>query len=171
MITSGDKFKTMYKQSIMVISTGAVLLFLLACKERTGANENLVKTRSPIEGTWKLVTATVIEKGDTTITDYTKDKSFIKIINESHFAFTVHDLNHGKDSASAVFSSGAGKYTFDGKNYTEHLEYCSARDWEGHDFPFTMTITGDTLVQSGVEKIETLGVERLNTEKYVRLKN
>ncbi len=123
----------------------------------------------PIVGTWKLLQGTLIEKGDTVITDYTKNVSFIKIINETHFAFMQHDLSKGKDTP-AVFSSGGGGYTLKDSTYTEHLEYCTAREWEGHDFSFTVTINNDTLVQSGVEKIENLGVNRVNIEKYVRVK-
>lgn len=152
-------------KNIFIGGIGSIM-FLISCQENTQE-----RTSNNIIGTWKLVTGTLIEKGDTTITDYTKDKSFIKIINASHFAFTLHDLNKGKDSASALFSAGSGRYEFDGKNYTEHLEYCSAREWEGHDFTFTVVITGDTLVQSGVEKIESQGINRMNIEKYVRVKN
>jgi hypothetical protein len=123
---------------------------------------------NPITGTWKLLTATVIEKGDTIVTDYTKNVSFIKVINDSHFAFIQHDLTKGKDSA-AVFSAGAGTYVLKDSLYTEHLEYCNAREWEGHDFTFTVTISNDTLVQSGIEKIESQGIDRINTERYVRV--
>jgi hypothetical protein len=55
--------------------------------------------------------------------------------------------------------------------YTEHLEYCSAREWEGNDFAFTIHIRNDTLTQSGIEKVESAGVNRINIEKYVRVKN
>ncbi|HKH61180.1 MAG TPA: hypothetical protein VKA49_10140 [Flavitalea sp.] len=124
---------------------------------------------NPITGTWKLLTATIIEKADTIVTDYTKNVSFIKIINDSHFAFIQHDLNKGKDSA-AVFSAGAGTYVLKDSLYTEHLEYCNAREWEEHDFTFTVTVSNDTLVQSGIEKIESEGINRINTEKYVRVR-
>ena len=120
-----------------------------------------------IQGTWKLLTGTLIEKGDTTITDYTKDRSFIKIINDSHFAFVHHTLR--KDTTD--FSAGGGRYELKGNNYTEHLEYCSAKEWEGHDFKFTLTINGDSLTQQGVEKIEAQGIDRMNIERYVRVKN
>jgi hypothetical protein len=123
----------------------------------------------PVAGTWKLITGMIIEKGDTVITDYTKNISFIKIINDTHFAFLQHDLNKGKDSA-AVFVAGGGSYSLNDSLYTEHLEYCSARDWEGHDFPFTMNIINDTLIQSGIEKIESAGVNRVNIEKYIRVR-
>ena len=142
---------------------------MISCSEKSQKNEEATAAK-PIQGTWKLVTGTVIEKGDTTITDYTKDKSFIKIINDSHFAFLLHDLNKGKDSTAAAFTAGGGSYSLAGDRYTEHLEYCSAREWEGHDFTFTVTITGDTLVQKGLEKIESEGINRINIEKYARVK-
>lgn len=123
----------------------------------------------PLAGTWKLITGTLIEKGDTNVTDYTKDKSFIKIINEDHFAFLQHSLQKSKDSA-ADFSAGGGSYSLKDSTYTEHLEYCNAREWEGNDFTFTIHISGDTLIQQGLEKIEDAGVNRVNIEKYVRLK-
>lgn len=140
----------------------AVFLFaIISCNEKTA---EAPKKTNAIQGTWKLLSGTLIEKGDTTVTDYTKDRSFIKIINDSHFAFLQHDLR--KDSTN--FSAGGGRYEFDGTNYTEHLEYCNAKEWEGHDFTFTMTINGDTLTQKGVEKIEGQGIDRINIERYVR---
>jgi len=54
--------------------------------------------------------------------------------------------------------------------YKENLEYCSAREWEGNDFTFTVTIKNDTLIQSGTEKVEAAGVNRINIERYTRVK-
>jgi hypothetical protein len=122
----------------------------------------------PIAGTWKLVTGTIVSNGKTTVTDYTKGQSFIKVINDTHFAFLLHDLNGGKDS-TAVYSSGGGKYELVDDNYTEHLEYCTDRQWEGHDFSFKITIRNDTLIQQGIEEVASAGVSQMNTEKYVRL--
>ena len=122
-----------------------------------------------MEGTWQLITGTLMEKGDTVITDYTKNISFIKIINDTHFAFLQHDLKKGQDSSS-VFVSGGGHYSLTGSLYTEHLEYCSARNWEGNDFKFNISINGDTLIQTGVEKVESAGVNRVNIEKYIRVR-
>jgi len=135
----------------------------------TVQQKEVKSTKLPIAGTWKLISGTLIEKGDTTVTFYDKNLSFIKIINDTHFAFLNHDLKKGKDTATAAYSSGGGRYTLNDSTYTEHLEYCSDRQWEGNDFPFTITIKNDTLVQSGIEKVESAGVNRLNIEKYVRL--
>lgn len=148
--------------------TIAAIIILTACNNQQQPSLN-TETNS-IQGTWKLISGTTIEKNDTAVTDYTKDKSFIKVINASHFAFMGHDLNKGKDSATAFFSSGGGKYELNDSNYTEHLEYCNAREWEGNDFHFTITIHDDTLTQQGIEKIDSIGVNRINIEKYVRLK-
>jgi hypothetical protein len=102
------------------------------------------------------------------VTDYRKNISFIKIINDTHFAFLQHDLKKGQDS-DAVFVSGGGRYSLSDSLYTEHLEYCNARNWEGNDFKFTISIKADTLIQTGVEKVESAGVNRINIEKYIRV--
>ena len=48
--------------------------------------------------------------------------------------------------------------------------YYKAKVWENNDFKFTVSIKNDTLIQTGIEKVEKAGVDRLNIEKYVRLK-
>ena len=145
--------------------TAALLFSFLLLDACQTSNDPL-----PITGTWQLLTGTLIENGDTSITDYTKDKKFVKIINDSHFAFLNHDLNKGKDSL-ASFSAGGGSYTLSGNTYTEHLEFCSDRAWEQNDFSFTVTIHNDTLIQQGVEKVEGTSINRLNIEKYTRVTN
>jgi len=144
-------------------------IILLSCNSSVQTPETSL-AKKPIEGTWKLLTGTLIEKGDTVVTDYTKGKSFIKIINNDHFAFLTHDLSKGKN-ADSVFVAGGGGYSLQDSSYTEHLEYCSDRQWEGNDFSFTVTINNDTLIQKGIEKIDSIGVNRLNIEKYIRLKD
>ena len=53
---------------------------------------------NPMIGTWELVSGTTIQGKDTTFTDYTKNRKFLKIINSTHFAFVGNDLTKGKDS-------------------------------------------------------------------------
>jgi hypothetical protein len=137
-------------------------LAMLACNAQQNKNPQ-------IEGTWKLYSATLIQNSDTSYTEYSKQRSFIKIINKSHFAFLSHDLQHGADSSMAMYTSGGGKYQLVGNKYTEHLEYCSDRAWEAHDFEFTVTIHNNTLIQQGIEKVPEKGIERLNIERYVRV--
>jgi hypothetical protein len=153
------------KKLLLVLFLPAIVL---SCTEQQ-KKQTEIKNETDIRGTWKLLSGTLIEKGDTVVTDYTKTMSFIKIINDTHFAFLKHDLNKGKDS-TASFGAGGGSYKLKGNDYTEQLEYCNDREWEGHDFTFTVTVLNDTLVQSGIEKIEAQGIERYNIEKYIRVR-
>ena len=72
----------------------ALTLILLSCNESSTSSPGKNAT-SNIVGTWKLISGTLIENGDTVITDYTTNRSFIKIINDTHFSFLHHDLNNG----------------------------------------------------------------------------
>ena len=151
------------------ISLIAVLLLFASCNSSV-EKKDTKSTKTAIEGTWKLLTGTLIEKGDTVITDYTKGKEFIKIINDTHFAFLSHDLSKGKN-ADSLFSAGGGNYSLNDSSYTERLVYCNDRQWEGNEFHFIVNIGDDTLTQKGIEKIDSLGVNRVNIEKYVRVKD
>lgn len=126
---------------------------------------------SSIIGTWQLISDKIITNGDTAITYPVKGKpdEMIKMYNNTHFAFIQHDLSKGKIH-TPFFSSGAGTYTLKGENYTENLQYCTAREWEGHDFNFKLTIHNDTLVQKGIEKLDSLKINREIVETYVRMK-
>ena len=146
-----------------------ILTLLVSCNTSV-QNDASKPATIPIQGTWKLLTGTLIEKNDTTTTDYTRGKEFIKIINDTHFAFLSHDLNKGKGPDSS-FSSGGGSYSLKDSLYTERLAYCNDRQWEGNDFQFTITIDKDTLMQQGIEKIDSIGVNRINIEKYLRIKD
>jgi len=140
-------------------------LSLVACNQ---VKTNIENEALNIQGTWKLVSSQAVTQGDTVNTSPQRTVEMIKIINETHFAFFKHDLNKGKGD-TAIYDSGSGPYTLKGDNYSEHLEYCSAREWEGHDFRFTVTLKHDTLIQRGIEKIENLNVDREITEVYVRM--
>ena len=122
-----------------------------------------------INGTWRLMSGTTITKGVSSITDYTRDQSMIKIINDSHFAFLKHRLGEPKDSANG-FDAGGGSYTLNGDQYTEHLDYYADKNWEGKPFTFTVSFDGDTLVQKGLEKVESENIDRVIIEKYLRIK-
>ncbi|MGZ8541396.1 MAG: hypothetical protein ACXWV6_12145 [Chitinophagaceae bacterium] len=148
------------------IAITLIIGLLVSCETKTN---NIESSMPHIEGTWELISGTTIVKDDTTFTDYTKGQKMIKVINSSHFAFLRHDLNKGKDS-TAIFDSGGGRYTLTGDQYTEHLDYCNHREWEGHSFNFKVAVKNDTLIQSGTEKVEEAGIDRIIIEKYFRVK-
>ncbi|MDR6566714.1 hypothetical protein [Chitinophaga ginsengisegetis] len=123
-----------------------------------------------LTGTWKLAYSKMIENGDTTDTYPVKGQEMIKIFNGSHFAFFKHDVSKGSDSSTAVFGSGAGTYVLTGDKYEEHLQYCNARSWEDMHFTFTLSLQHDTLIQRGIEKIDSLNVNHEIIEAYIRVR-
>ena len=151
------------KRIWLIISVTSVIL---SCNVQV---KKEFKNQLPIEGTWHLLSGQTILKSDTVFTDYTRGQKMIKIINKTHFAFLRHDLNGGKDSA-AVYSAGGGTYSLKDDQYTENLEYFSDRGWEGNSFHFTIEISNDTLIQTGREKIDSLGIDQIIIEKYIRVK-
>ena len=129
---------------------------------------NTKDSKTPLIGTWELISATTSEK-DTTFSTFNPNVKMLKIINPTHFAFMSHDLRPKKDSSSAAFTAGGGKYTLEDSVYTEHLDYYIDKAWENNEFKFVVKIDKDTLVQKGVEKVDKLGIDRIITEKYKRV--
>ncbi|HVI47898.1 MAG TPA: hypothetical protein VM802_23725 [Chitinophaga sp.] len=156
-------------KSILLLSAATLLLF--SCKEQPSASTSApaAPSTNQLKGTWRLVSGTTITKGVSTFTDYTRETRMIKIINDTHFAFVKHDVNSPKDSSNH-FGAGGGRYTLNGNEYTEHLDYFSDKNWEGHAFTFTVSFDKDTLIQKGIEKVEKENVDREIIEKYVKEK-
>ncbi len=144
-----------------------LLIILTACNVETSKTIN----PSQIEGTWQLISSEYHRK-DSITSNMTVGQEMIKIISPSHFAFFLHDLKKGKDSTNIAYMSGGGSYSFINGKYTENLQFCTARDWENNSFTFDIQIIGDTLIQQGLEEMESLGLGTENLlliEKYVRI--
>ncbi|MDW5290007.1 hypothetical protein [Formosa sp. PL04] len=116
-----------------------------------------------ISGTWKMVYAEIIENDSIKIKDL-KHTEFIKIINDSHFAFFNQNTNNTEN-----FYGGGGTYILNGNDYEEILSYTSSENIKNHKFSFKIQIKGDTLIQSGIERIKAAGINRAITEKYIKL--
>src|ERR1700733_5346472 len=124
-----------------LITAALCVALLAACNSKPDAIHSQPDSLH-LNGTWRLLSGTTITKGVSEVTDYTKDQSMIKIINESHFAFLKHNPNAPKDSSNK-FDAGGGSYTLKGDQYTEHLDYYNDRNWEGKTFTFTVSIDND----------------------------
>ncbi|MCF2446812.1 lipocalin family protein [Dyadobacter sp. CY345] len=140
-----------------------ILIAGFSCEQKNATE----KDSSPILGTWKLVSSKVIMGKDTTLTFPIQNQEMIKIFNEDTFAFFKHDTNGAKGD-SAVFDAGSGTYKLNGQDYSEHLEYCNYRGWENRDFSFKLRLSNDTLIQTGIEKIDSLNINQEIVEIYVR---
>lgn len=145
----------------------AALLALASCKQKTETAADTASTKSPLNGSWRLVSSKSITK-DTVDTSPKSGIETVKLYNDTHFTFFTHDTKKGKID-TPVFSAGAGTYTLSGDKYTEHLQYCNAREWEDHDFDFTMNLKNDTMTQRGVEKVPGV-VDHVIIETYVKMK-
>jgi hypothetical protein len=145
--------------------TLSVIVFA-SCNQKTPVQQ---APAAPLAGTWKLVSAITITKGDT-VKDYpVPNQEMIKILNDTHFAFMRHDLGKGKGKDS-TYTAGGGTYTLKGDKYTEHLDYLNYRGWEGRSFDFIIQFKNDTLIQKGIEKIDSLKINREIVETYVKVK-
>jgi len=148
----------------MKVISALIIIALISCNQK---NSSLQNSPAPILGTWKLVSSKIITGKDTTATFPVRNQEMIKIFNEDTFAFFKHDTNGAKGD-SAVFDAGAGTYKLNGQDYSEHLDYCNYRGWENKDFSFKLRISNDTLIQTGIEKIDSLNINQEIIEIYVK---
>lgn len=149
-----------------------LILACILCSQFLFAQKKAASLKnSSIIGTWKLVSSKKITNKDTVLTYPIKGEvqETLKMFTGTHFSFFTHDLEKGKAKKN-VFSAGAGTYALSGNAYSEHLVYCSHRDWEDSKFKFTLTLKGDTLTQKGIEKIENLNINHEIIEVYVKVK-
>lgn len=149
-------------KNIFVLLT--VVFVIIACQQKKETTKVLeAKPVNKIIGTWKMVYADIKENDSLQIKDLTKS-DFIKIINESHFAFFNQD-----HSDAALFYGGGGTYKLENDSYTEKLQYTSVNEVRDHEFPFTIEIKNDTLIQYGLEEIKEANIKRYIVEKYIRI--
>lgn len=138
------------------------LIFESGCSVKNDVSGN------KLIGTWQCISS-IAKNNDTTMVDSLKDQKMIKIISLSHFAFLNHDLKGGKDSTAIAFVAGGGSCHFNDSIYSEELEYCNYRDWEGLKVDFKYVISHDTLTLTGHEKKEDIKIDHVITEKYIRI--
>ena len=79
----------------------------------TSTKPNVSLLKSKLEGVWKKQTYTDIYE---IVHEWQREK--YKFISKERFAWMDFDEDTGQ-----VFGTGGGTYTFDGKTYTETLEY------------------------------------------------
>ncbi len=133
------------------------------CAEKQASEDN-VGLEDRLIGTWKMIYGQIIENDSLQVKDLSKS-DFIKVINESHFAF-FNQENDGNEN----FYGGAGTYSLNGDDYVETLTFTAVNEIRNHEFPFKIKIKGDTLIQFGIEEIKDVGIRREIIEKYIKIK-
>lgn len=138
------------------------LLLLCGCQN---------KETEGLSGTYRLLHSMTVSGSDTTyVTVDTSRTEMLKMFNGTHFSFFNHDKTKGVDSLNQLFVSGAGTFLLKGNDYTENLDFCNYREWEGRQFHFKLEFRADTLIQSGEEVIPELGINQTIRETYVKVK-
>jgi hypothetical protein len=144
------------------------LLFLslvLLAASQTGFKSPAAKS-TPLEGTWRLVTAEWQNVPaewpyGNTYDSKTSSLKMIKMFTKSHVAFSIYDQQNQK-----FIMAGGGTYSLNGDKYLEKLEYYSLRGWAGHMEPvaFSYQIKGNRFYQKG-----KAGNEKTVDEVYERV--
>lgn len=140
-----------------------IILVTAACNQKAAEQTITAAPNQQIIGTWQLV-YNEIREGDSVQVRDLSNAEFVKIINNTHFAF----FNQNNENIENSYSGG-GSYVFDGKNYTETLSYIRSAAFKDKEFSFTLEFQGDTLIQHGLEEVEEANVKRYIVEKYVKL--
>jgi hypothetical protein len=133
---------------LLVSAIGLAGVFLFA--QTSGSHAK----KSPLDGTWELVSGQPLPKG-------ARD---IKIISEGHFIFAAYHTENGKP----LYTAG-GTYTLNGSSYTEHMDFASdeisGAGLVGKDQKFTVNVDGDTFTQTG-----TLSTGKALSENWKRIR-
>jgi hypothetical protein len=126
--------------------------------------------KSPIVGTWKLVSWEGTSNDGSGTHKYPGDIEMfdeIFIYSEGYFLFSGR-YKVAEDSVSHA-NYGGGSYTYDTDNYTETIMYFPSEDYIGRTLNYNIEINGDTLIKKGpVDAAENFWGTL--TEVYVRMK-
>jgi hypothetical protein len=104
---------------------------------------NSQKESSKLLGTWQLVS---YQYGDDANQTVPESLQYIKIISTTHFTW-VHFAAKDK----LVFDIAGGRYTFDGENYIETIEFGGSAmlSYVGKDQTFKIKLEGGKMYLSG----------------------
>jgi hypothetical protein len=123
--------------------------------------------KSPIEGSWKLVSANYTTPDTVINYPFSNNGNHMKIINKIYFSTIWQDTTINKSMWGYAGFNG-GTYTFENGVYTETLMYFSIPANIGSEASFKAEIKNDTLVLIDIPKKPRDGFS--NVEKWKRLK-
>jgi hypothetical protein len=118
----------------VLLVSAITLSAMLVAPSQTSSDQ---AKKSPVEGTWEFVAAPRLSP----------PRKEIKIILGGHFVFARYNAETGN-----LIYAGGGTYTLNSTSYTEHVDFMSqtiSKGLVGKDQPFTVTVEGDTLSQTG----------------------
>jgi hypothetical protein len=119
----------------LFIRIAALIFVLILCSSQK---------KYPLEGAWALVQAKYPAAEDSS--KVKPSGKTVKLITKSYFIC----LNQGVDKKDAIIS--CGKYTFDGKHYTETLESFTQSRSTGQSYYYRSKIKGRKWELTGIHK-------------------
>ncbi len=99
-----------------------------------------------LEGVWKMIYHKHVT-ADTSVENSQFVNSSFKIFTEKHFSLSSL-------SEDNQFGGHFGKYSYDGKTYTEHIKYSSYKPLIGQSTKFKSKMDGDKWMIEGVFEVE-----------------
>ncbi len=137
-----------------IICITFLFVFILGCT-------STVEQSNPIEGTWELISGKYLAPDTTYLFPVTDYHRHILMINRTYYVWIRQDT-----SRQEANGYGGGKYTVEGDNYTEHIEFFFTPNCIGKSVTFTMKVKGDTLVQTGTWPAKRFGIGLYDLELY-----
>lgn len=133
-------------------------LIIISCAKRQ-------EVKSPLEGTWKMITGDSKIDTDTSFNTMAKT-SQIKMWSRNYWMFVGH---YERNDTVLYKGYGGGTYQLDGDRYEEHIMYHNDSTSIGTKYRCLLTIRNDTLYQKCEYDKDWKLKQDNGTEKYVRL--
>ena len=116
--------------------------------EKEEASDDL--SADVLQGTWKLIKFINHGAGDTTWSEYTDNTLYLKHLTPTHFTWIRYEK-----AEDDLPGTGGGSYTFDGKIYTEDIQFFfpPGSGELGQAIPFTVEIKDQQWFHTGYAKV------------------
>jgi hypothetical protein len=141
------------KKSICLILVFIAILIIACNNAKKDARE------SPLLGYWERVYYKEVFPDTTYESNQITEPEF-KIVTNKHWAY-------GGQKGINKVAAGGGKYTYDGKNYTEYINYHNASLLIGQAITYKSTLEGDLWTITGILNLDTLNIGLTETWKRV----
>lgn len=140
-------------------------LILIVASIMGSCAKNNQSNRPAIEGTWKTIYGSIIDKDTSIIYPASIKDHYIKMIGEKYFTTIWQDTSLDKDNYWYTGFNG-GTYTFENGVYTETELYFNDVTSIGQQVSFKTEFMGDTLILNYIDPSNSVKY----TEKMVRMK-
>jgi len=125
------------------------------------------KSKSKLNGTWKLISQELVRNGKTRVSILDNaNGTQLKTWSDEYFMF----IGSVVGANQTQYNFGGGTYDLKGNVYTENVQYHNVASFRGRTVQQILEIKGDTLYQIFTfGKVENYDKNNCNIEKYIRV--